>query len=165
MRVAILAPGPGLERYKDDGYGLRIGVNRAVTRFACDWWAALDYQTIGEVTPCGWPMVFTTAESVAALARRGVTLDGYLTFEELVTDISRDTRWPMYSATAAIALAQSLGASSIDVWGAPMIGESDFDGTTGLRNNRSRERWALERRIVACLFHWLRKHRIEIKRR
>ena len=43
MRVAMLSPGPSLEKYSGrDGYDLVVGVNRVVFQHECDWWSLAD---------------------------------------------------------------------------------------------------------------------------
>lgn len=56
MRIALLSAGPSLLRFRDEpesggAWALRIGVNRAACRFACDWWSAGDAQTIRRHAP------------------------------------------------------------------------------------------------------------------
>lgn len=145
----------------DIGSRTRIGVNRAALRFRCDWWVFADWQTfieyagsLGVVPAC-----FTTRDSLASLARRGLRPPAVV-FEDIVADLP--PCWRVFSASAALALAASLGTVDVAVFGADMAGALDYDGTTGGRNRRDADRWCREREIMASMVSAARRIGIEV---
>jgi hypothetical protein len=145
MKASLLCPGPSLGTYTADAfdeYPLRIGVNRAVTRFACHWWAALDAPVVHKhgAEAVGKPRVFTLASRASELVGWQVA-----TLESLERYCPAITRWGSFTAPAALVLAGSLGATQIDVFGADWTNQPDFDGHNDPDAYRDENRWGRER--------------------
>lgn len=161
MQICILCPGPSLaDLTTPPTADLTIGVNRAVLKFACDWWAALDYQTFTRDTPLGNPRLFTRAEYRHKTARTGIDA------EDLFGLLPREkVNWPLYTSTASLLLAAYLGAKQIDVYGADWtLNSGDFDGVTPGDSRRNEHRWAVEMVIWSRLTNWLDEHGTTVKR-
>jgi hypothetical protein len=163
MLAAILCPGPSLTRTFDTDFGgLRIGVNRAVTAFACDWMAAIDWPLCRDWYPraLGKPALFSRAETADSFPEsRTKSLESLFIFCPIALG------WTNYSATAAIVLAAALGATQIDVYGADWTDEKDFDGVSIDGTDRTESRWAKERYIWRSVEAWLLVRGITVARR
>src|SRR5688500_15855664 len=108
MNVAILCPGPSLTQFPGAPDATIIGVNRAATRFTCDWLAAIDYTLIEKHGGrfLGNPRWLTNRCSFEHFARRD---HPWGRREHVVTDWLRqnylDTQqfsWTLYSFTSAL---------------------------------------------------------------
>lgn len=150
MTAAILCPGPSLANLQAlPPCDVSIAVNRAALRFACDWWAALDHPLFRAIDAqvMGSPLLLTRREDRKRHSTRaGIdteTLEAWLPH--------MPTRWGLFSMTAAMVLAASLGAKRIDIYGCDWaIGAADFDGHQFETNRRQEDRFALEREVYAA---------------
>jgi hypothetical protein len=144
MKMALLSCGPSLALWRDPmlaDYGAAVGVNRAVARFACDWWSVGDAEGFAAVRPVGRPHIWTHADTLRRIRKENPARAA----EHEAGLYRRDERdrWSIFSATAALMLAPHLGASSVDCYGVDMAGVADWDGTE--RGNRGEDRWSRER--------------------
>jgi len=142
-----------------------IAVNRAALRFSCDWWAALDYPTFARCSAevQGSPALFTAGAVLARLKRCGspwAERFGY-TADRLTCSV-RD--WTAYTATAALVLAEDLGAVNVDVYGADWTDAPDYDGHRTDDYNRGENRWARERGIWDGVCEWMRGRGVSVER-
>lgn len=150
MNATLLCPGPSLERYDPmDRSGWVVGVNRAATVHACDVWAATDWPLVLKYRPMGQPALLTIKASREALERKGEAWPHLVITHcgmagEVVTNAKHP--WTSFSATAALYYLGWMGVERIDVYGADMAGELDWDGVKG-GTGRNDNRWARERVI------------------
>jgi len=159
MRAAVLCPGPSLAAFADrGGYDLRIGVNRAVGLYRCDYWAMLDQRTWELVNPVGRPVIICDRGHYVHLRARYPTARHHhnLAVETIAETLPhKPVKWHTWSMTAAIAAAHFLGARTIEVWGADWSGADDFDDYHDEFQNRTDERWARERKLFCEIQLWL----------
>jgi hypothetical protein len=138
--------------------GLWIAVNRAILRFRVDWFVCLDGETLeGLLENCNGARVCTTMAAAMLYDDEAVTV------EHLWEKVPAGTGFSNYSATTAAALAWTLGASDIEIYGADMSGAMDFDGTTPPGCDRSPSRWAIERGVWSNLGAWIRGTGCELR--
>jgi len=168
MTAAILCPGPSLLRSfaASDYAGLRIGVNRAATALACDWWAACDMPLIRSQWPhvIGTPRLFTIRATRDSLVRRGYPEPNRLT-DDLCRYCPEALRWCAFTATSALVLAGHLGATQIDVFGADWTDAPDFDGVMVEGCRRNEQRWADERCVWGDVVSFLAERGVTVERR
>lgn len=168
MKVALCCPGPSIQNFKDRGYQIKIAVNRAAEKVACNWWVFFDYFPFFETAPIGTPAILTT-EEVATLnipkhrgRERLQQHEVHLTTE--IEHLKLKPNWFSFSATGALILAESLGATVIDVWGADWTDQPDWDGNQIVTNNRKESRWVKERSIWFEIVAHLDGKGIEVNR-
>lgn len=174
MRAALLSAGPSLVRtYDPDAkYDLRIGVNTAVQKFACDWWSVADghrfIEIDGDGTVIGKPDVWMIdaqhlhVQCYAADRYKAYRFHGWdATFDE----VGASRSWANASAPCALILARSLGATEVDCYGVDMAGGLDvsgkIDGSTHYRNEK---RWELERGLWHLIVEWLQNRGTTVRR-
>ena len=149
----MLCPGPSLASF--DGccsdYDITIGVNRAASAYACDYYVALDAKSYEMAAPLGEPVIVTVKHSLAEMCQRHPELTGraWMPYSDAGCDIA--SNFGAFSSTAALVLAHHLGASTVHVYGADMAGEADFDGYENPQNRRDALRWAKEARQWVAL--------------
>lgn len=141
MRVALLSCGPSLEKYPGpEGFGVVIGVNKAATAHRCHWWSVGDaecywrYQAMVK----GCPLVWTPPDTAERIGRESWKFTGH-TYER-----SERVPWTLFSATAALWLACSIG-NEVICYGCDMSGELNWDGTAEAGAVRTPDRWDRER--------------------
>lgn len=161
--AVLLSSGPSLLGYTpEQGRGrLVVGVNRAATRHACDWWVAGDDQTIvrhrhgGPEPVVGTPSVSTMLPSLDAVERCHRELHQrhqWLHWQVLRDELHPPENWDGWSCTAAVALCVHLGANDIETFGVDMAGTSDFAGDQHCRF--SENRWKREREVWRRVVDW-----------
>lgn len=159
MHCALLCPGPSLRRLAQaPPADLTIAVKRAALAFPCQWVCILDtpeLQAFGDIAPGA--LLLTRRDCRPKYSRR----EG-LAVEDLDCPVPR---FDLYTATAALALAGHLGATTVDVYGADWSDAPDWDGSTPEGANRSPERWALERGIWSQVVEWMGRRGCEVVRR
>jgi hypothetical protein len=151
-RAAVLCPGPSLPIFADrEGYDIRIGVNRAVAAYRCDYWVALDTHTGGMAKPIGSPVIVNRSGIYRQMCRQFpiVVPLRHMDHSGLSYPPSkkRNIGWRRFGATVALVLAAHLEAKGIDCFGVDWRGMEDFDGFTSPKNRRSDNRWAREREV------------------
>jgi len=170
VRVALLSCGPSLSRtWRPSlaiGYRLIIGVNRAVERQRCDWWACLDHEAFQwfEPTDNSTPRVLTWSRSaarLAALAPERLGRHEWRSTESVDVPLGRPS-WATYSGTSALALAMDLGASVIDCYGVDLAGSADFAGRRQAK--RDERRWGKETAIWSDLVRLAGRRSIRVNR-
>lgn len=144
MKIALLSCGPSLRLWEaacHRDHDIVVGVNRAVARFACDWWSVGDAEGFAAVRPIGSPHIWTHADTLTRIRKENPTRAA----EHEAALYRRDERdrWSIFSATSALMLAPRLGATAVDCYGVDMVGSADWDGTE--RGNRGEDRWSRER--------------------
>lgn len=153
MNAAILCPGPSLNDWPDAtwaNHNLIIGVNRAVLRFRCDWWAAGDWPMVKKHALGYRVKLFTTPATYSHLLgltqfRDRMELHSY---DEAATFLHpTEWRWNGKTATAALVLAAWQGATQIDVYGADWTTAPDYDGVMFPGTDRSASRWISEQDV------------------
>ena len=144
MRIALLSCGPSLPRWEwvnRSDYAVVVGVNRAVARYACDWWSAGDAECFTAVEPIGLPHLWTHAATLYRIRREHPersTRHHAATYHRCERQ-----QWSIYSATAALMIAREIKATRIDCFGVDMAGTQDWDGSH--HGCRDETRWARER--------------------
>lgn len=141
MRVALLSCGPSLADYPGpDGFGLVIGVNKAATAHRCHWWSVGDEACYWRYQPVvkGLPLTWTAKDTAERIGQHTGLFTG--------RTYQRDERvqWTLFSATAALWLACSLGTEVV-CYGCDMAGELNWDGTAEVGAVRTPSRWERER--------------------
>lgn len=167
MLVSVLSPGPSLANVtrEDLSDSLIIGVNRAVHHLRCDWWCFGDDRMYRTYKP-DYPVEITTNEEM----RRRLKLEVAVTWESLYPSYSPETRWYQFSFTAAIAIAASLGATQVNVYGCDWAGASDFDGhrytfkDEEAEKTRTPDRWERERGIYQRTIEMLANQGVKVNR-
>lgn len=168
MKAVILAPGPSLARCPRPSAEVVIGVNRAAAFIGCSIWAALDSPLIQhhgrEVV--GSPTLFTRRASFDSLARHGDPWGSAYRPVCYAEDLACSVpRWDLYTLTASLVLAQSLGAASVEVYGCDWTDAPDWDNARTVDQNRGEARWELERSIYAEVTAWLESRGCEVAKR
>lgn len=131
MIASVLCPGPSLPQTFDAARpcGLIVGVNRAVTAYRCDAWAALDDRVLIEYWQerRGEPLIVTRQPSVVKLAEhlRDVP-PPHKTVESMLAIYKAS--WSIWSMTVGVMYAIVSGADLVRVHGADFNGILDFDG-------------------------------------
>ena len=162
MRATILCPGPSLSAYKPEDRGpMVLAVNRAALAHACDWWVALDYPMIRDNVAKVDAAIVTRRQTHIDLKGR-IDARRVVHTEDIGATIDPALGWTTYSHTSAIAFAYWYGMSGADVYGADMAGVTDFDGVAA-GENRSDDRWSIERGILAVLLPWLNQRHFTVK--
>lgn len=163
MTAALLCPGPSLaQTFDDDFAGPRVGVNRAATAFRCDVWAALDYPLTRDnhEAVIGTPKWFTRRQTAADIGQR-VRFRDVLIAEDLVCPVHH---WDRFTATCALVLLAGMGASEVKVYGADWKpGALDWDGA-GNGEDRTADRFGIEKEIWARLLGWMAGRGISVER-
>jgi hypothetical protein len=166
MTAALLCPGPSLVKVRVDDlahYQIKIGVNRSVSEFECDWWAFKDYTVFPAVHPLGKPKIFTTVVCAETSALHGKPFYVNLTLDS-IQDEFPPGGWPIYTSLCALTLAAHLGATQIDVYGADWTDAPDWDGVSLRSNERHADRWAQERMLWDQLCGQLNERGINVER-
>ena len=158
MRTAILCPGPSLlESFSDEmQYDARIGVNRAVNVFRCDYWASLDERTFEIAEPIGHPIWLCDKAMYQATCDKHEPARAFP--HHAVEDIRtpRDPLcWHWYTFPASLVWAYEIGATSIDVYGCDWTDAPDFDGGSFPSHHRTARRWEREAGVVCGIVEWL----------
>lgn len=153
MRVAIYNPGPSMPRMAP-ACDYFIGVNRAANAHRCDAWACGDLPAVvkwADLT-IGSPTLLTAANTVVDLRQRGFAWRGKVVEFDALNDVLDPAaiNWHFLTALAAVVYAASLGATTIDVYGADWSGTADWDGVQA-GQNRSPDRWAKERELFDAI--------------
>ena len=151
MRAALLCPGPSLERYAGrDGYDLVIAVNRAATRYECDYWIAQDHSAYGHSHRADLPKLIGKPTWITNPSTHKATLGSHPESKRLAyiarnsIDFPSPPTWRTWSATIGLALAAWRGATHIDCYGVDWTGTKDFDGVMLPEQIRDRRRWQRE---------------------
>ncbi len=179
MRVDLLSAGPSVLGYHAvapaDRGAVRIGVNRAVTQFACHWWAACDWFVFEQWRPLAapggaLPAVFTIPAQRDVIAARlpdRHALHNWLTWDQVRPGAPPD--WEFSSSVSALVLAWHLGATRIDVYGVDMAGDCDFGRASDnpafdkqVAAHRNPDRWAREQPVWDRTVRWLTDHAITV---
>jgi hypothetical protein len=141
-------------------YDRVIGVNDTVSDYACDWWAVIDWHVYRRVLdqqggPIGTPSIYGTQGFLSKLAghsthpfpRRWSCDDMKAVPNIKSVDIG------FHTATAALALAFHLEATTIDAFGVDMVGGTNHLGETcpHRKPNRWRNEIMLWDKMVASL--------------
>ncbi len=172
MKAAVLNPGPSLiEAFTghESEYAVKIGVNRAVNFFACDYWAMLDGLAFELAKPIGTPTVFCEADvwnrevlGKTEPAKRAIHFKNLPVKDTDFIKFIRGTK--LYSFMAAIYLAHHLGATQIDCYGSDWSGEQDCDGWTHGHNQRGEGRWNEEREAYGIVTGRLAEFGVSVQR-
>lgn len=164
VAVDVLCPGPSLATHDTFDGDVRIGVNRAVHHATCDWWVFCDWQMFRDYRPGYMPGLFMLKLAKQDLEKKGHDLSGYTIrlFDDHKEHCPSRLGWTMYSMTAAMVFAESLGATNIRLFGVDMTDEPDWDGRTDDRNRRSDERWREEGKILTDVTAWLNERGVEV---
>lgn len=172
-RVALLCPGPSLIKtwipgVTGDEYDHIIGVNRAVLHDRCTHWAFTDPDLFIDHRPNYRPVILHPRLAERKIDRAGLHDELYRhnrqTTDDMDAGCPRALSWTLYTVTAAMVYAHTLGAVSIDLYGNDRAGVEDFDGHTGESDNRTQQRWSSESIITANVTAWLNKHGVAVDR-
>jgi len=177
MKIALLAPGPSLTQFADrEGY-LRIAVNRAALLYEARYCVLLDANAAAMLFRDGGPKRKPGERpTMVSLPDQRIRMERicpesasfpFLAVSEIDFpryDGARRLGWAGWSATTALALAGSLGATQIDCWGVDRTGVEDFDGFTDPLNYRTSDRWRREEADWNDLVRLLETRRIAVRR-
>lgn len=164
MTAALLCPGPSLAWLDAlPPCDTAVGVNRAVCRFPCAVWAALDYTTIRDwqLDVVGAPALLTRRQTWADIGRRCPRFTDARLVEDYACPVSG---WAEKTATAALVMLATVGATAIAVYGADWTDAPDFDGFTQKGSERGETRWLRERAVWAELAAWLAGEGVTLRR-
>ncbi len=154
MRVALLSCGESLRRFPGvAGYDLTIGVNDAATFALCDFWSIGDAETHWRIPQVlGSPTIWTHEDT----ARR-------LGYPPRVKTYERSERigWTIFSVTAGLWLAGSLGARVVECFGLYDPNEGCLFGTNP-HARRTPDRWETERRVWEETAEAMRLNGVEV---
>jgi len=180
--AAVLCPGPSLAAVTPEtlaAYDALLGVNRAVERAPCHWWAMLDTHTFTFTRPVNRPVLVSSRGTYRSLRAQRPELADWPWLDCRWIDAAGGLHavlWRKTSMTTAIVLAAELGARRIDVYGCDWEGEADWDGRTDERYNRGEDRpgeggrtvegrWTMERKLFAELKAALADRGCELERK
>jgi hypothetical protein len=169
VKIALLSAGPSLKQTFDPDakFDLRIGVNRAVGTYHCDWWACGDGQTFREHVPIGYPVVFTMSHTDGQLRAKD-TLER-LDKHRVLTwgDFARQDDgaglppcWTNWSITAGLTLAVCLKAREVHVYGHDMAGVTDVSGR---RLDKRAENWKRVGRDWLTMVGWAKDRGVLVR--
>lgn len=151
MRAALLCPGDSLQRFPGpETYDVVIGVNRVAGSVPCHYAAMLDMLPYQMLRRSGGDFIGTPVHVTGRTERRKLAIE-FPDVERFpfvdwstISAVPRGIRWGLYSATMALVLARSLGATEVECWGVDWRGAADWDGTTHQKFVRNDERWKNE---------------------
>lgn len=144
MKVAILCPGPSLNRFLSAGVReegcVYIGVNRAVQSWPCEYWSFGDLAAFQNVRPMPLDdnrkiVLFTAGAHLKVLCGEERNWLEYepLSYETVTAQMLVDIPYRNYSVLAALILADWLLRGHPDkrvrVYGADMSGMAYYDGS------------------------------------
>tara|TARA_Y100000310_G_scaffold196868_1_gene196949 strand:- start:2347 stop:2859 length:513 start_codon:yes stop_codon:yes gene_type:complete len=141
-------------------YDRVIGVNDAVSDYACDWWAVIDWHVYRRVLdeqggPVGTPSIYGTRGFLSKLAGHSThPFDRRWACEDMRSPGGiGSTEFAFHTATAALALAFHLDATAIDAFGVDMAGGLNHLGAEcpQRKPNRWRNEIMLWDKLVAAL--------------
>ena len=168
--VTILCPGPSLANAPQVD-GIVYGINRAAILRPVTHWVALDW--ISDLPGGGiinWasqvqgsPELITSKNSKESLLRKGFKWPKPLNVIAELPYLSPTINYSLFTATAAMVHAASMGAKTINIYGMTMAGKLDADGIEA-GYNRSETRWAKETEIVNQLIQELSEHGCKVIR-
>lgn len=167
LDVGILCSGPSFKRFletpvKHDGF---IGVNQAAEAWACDWWSWGDAAAFDRFEPIGRPAIFTGRGSLQYVRRRErIAEHEWRYYEDCATPCPSDLDWRGYSMTAAMVLAETLGARRIVLYGADWCGTGYFSGSGLNPEVNSAYRWGNEKHHYSRLKGWLASRGVVVER-
>lgn len=163
MKAALLCPGPSLAKTFDPGFsGLRVGVNYAAVGYPCDVWAAPDYPMVRDnhAKVLGTPKWLTRRQTAIDIGKR-------VRFTDVVHTEDLSCPWKPFTlktATCAMVLLATLGATDVKVYGADWKPDApDFDGVQR-GEDRSAERFRVEREIWEKVVEWMNGKGITVER-
>jgi hypothetical protein len=154
MNAIILCPGPSLNALsllrQEPRADFIVGVNRAATRFRCDYWAALDWPLVeAQHANVRWrPVLITKRENhehLRAMPNDGLP-GGWFAVENIRDKIPDEIGYTNFSATAALAWCLSLPRMrEVTVFGADWAPDApDFDGVMASANRTAdRFKWEM----------------------
>jgi hypothetical protein len=177
MNLAILSPGPSLQRFVDnpvehDGY---IGVNRAVEAHRCHWWVGVDPHAFYDAKPIGKPVIFTSDNTDA----KEPIPEGYIVVRDKeafsgIKDLCTlgSTPWRRWSGVYALMIgALVLKAKRLTLYGYDMTGHLFWDGTWVYTRSfvpppptMEDVRWQHERKYFNSVREWLIRRGVEVER-
>jgi len=114
----------------------------------------------------GEPRLFTTSATRGSLRSRQHPLAARVCYiaEDLWQFCPSSLSWTLFSATAALILASYIGAQQVLVYGADFAADQpDYDGVN-IAENRTAERFKLERGVWQKVMEWLALRGVEVKR-
>jgi hypothetical protein len=176
VSVAILCSGESLKRFLDHprDHDVYIGVNRMAEDYPCDWWVFADGAAFEWYTPevrAGRPPMVCTSQAIRDRLGRSekvsadkINAHAWLMMEELHTSCPNDPGWKNFSMTVALVLAESLGATSITIYGCDWKGHLDYDGTKPPRGGRNQYRWNNEKHKTSHICLWLARQGVAVRR-
>ena len=170
MNAAVLCPGPSVQNYPVNGdlrlsetspndpraYDVIVGVNRAASLHACDFWCLLDHYTyalrpvIGQPTICCHASIYSNMLAAYPAAKD----HPHLALEN-ITENFQICNWRTWSASLAIVVAFIQGADLIECYGMDWVGTTDWDGFTQTQHRRSAKRWLGEQKLFGEIRDWL----------
>ena len=179
MNAAVLCPGPSVQRYPINGdlrvsefspeprpYDLIVGVNRAATLHACDFWCLLDHYTFALDPPViGTPTIVCHAAIYNAMAREFPEAKNHkhLSLENINEDF-QTCNWRNWSASLGIMVAVINGANVVECYGMDWCGTDDWDGFNHEKHRRGTKRWASERKLFQQMTDWLAERGCVLRR-
>lgn len=165
MRAVLLSAGPiTLGRFDPEQpgrCGLRIGVNTAATKYACDWWVCADQDRFATITPLGTPALFTMTperDKMRTFNQDKLAIHPRVaTFDEARCDLEAAGVGPppgsmRWSCPSALILARWLGVSELFCYGVDMDGDCDCTGQSTIHRNP--KRWSEEKAVWDKLVVW-----------
>lgn len=179
MNAAVLCPGPSVQRFPANGdlrlserhperpqpYDVVVGVNRAASLHACDFWCLLDHYTydlrpvIGRPTICCHASIYSNMTKAYPAAK-----DHKFLALENIPENFQICNWRTWSASLAIVVAFINGASLIECYGMDWRGAADWDGFTHERHRRTAKRWIAEQKLFEQIREWLGPRGCTIRR-
>lgn len=142
LDVAILCPGPSLagRALELREHDCLIGVNRAASQMRCDWWVFGDPEAFDGWRPLirldrslknvAWPRIFSSRSALERIKKRDrlANWPAPLYYEDINTECPSRPDWRQFSVTAALVLAEHLGAFRITLYGCDWVGDRDSCG-------------------------------------
>lgn len=170
MNAAILCPGPSVQNYPLNGdlrvsemsptkprpYDVIVGVNRAASLHACDFWCLLDHYTYDLLPVIGKPTIVCHASIYNSMVREFPAANSHVHLAlENIDENFQICNWRTWSASLAIVVAFTQGVDLIECYGMDWVGTSDWDGFSQTQQRRSAKRWLAERKLFGQIRDWL----------
>jgi len=164
MKTALLCPGPSLASYQPGDHALIAGVNRAVSVAPCDFWVLLDDTPFYSATPLGEPALVTSSMIHRRLLRKKLIDPARPFIDRSRLPDAGELRWGRFSATNALVLLASLGATEIECFGVDLAGTLDWDQHSHPQDRRNEQRWREEAGLWHDLTTYLAARGCQVQR-
>ena len=177
MTIAVLCPGPSLRGFlaQPAAADCFIGVNHAAEDWPCHYWAVNDAEAMVAYNPMAravkgggreLPTAFTSQQAFVrqkdSLTKKGCP--AALLHESIPTHCPSDRQWNRFTMTAALVLAEYIGAAVIRLYGCDQQGGDYFKPGIYPTAEVCAGRWASEKAVYSRVLGWLKDKKVHVER-